>query len=149
MDIYPTLAALAGARLPAGIVFDGADISPILFDRPGAKSPYAGYFYYSLTQLQAVRSGRWKLVLPRQANSPYTSWLGRYTDAVEQPLLFDLQEDVGEQVDLAGEHPDIVRKLMQEADRARAELGDYNRIGTGARFFDEGEKRPATFFPDA
>ncbi|MDE0285442.1 MAG: sulfatase-like hydrolase/transferase, partial [Gammaproteobacteria bacterium] len=149
MDIYPTLAALAGARLPAGTVFDGADISPIMYDRPGAKSPYAGYFYYSLTQLQAVRSGRWKLVLPRQANTPYTSWLGRYTDAVEKPLLFDLQQDPGEQVDLAGERPDIVRKLMQEADKARAELGDYNRIGTGARFFDEGEKRPATFFPDA
>ena len=149
MDIYPTLAALAGTRLPVDVKFDGADISPILFGHPGAKSPYASYFYYSLTQLQAVRAGRWKLVLPRQANTPYTSWLGRYTDAVEQPLLFDLQQDVGEQDDLAGEHPDIVRKLMQEADRARTELGDYNRIGTGARFFDEGEKRPATFFPDA
>ena len=149
MDLYPTLAALAGAQLPAGIVFDGADISALLFNRPGAESPYAGYFYYSLTQLQAVRAGRWKLVLPRQADGPYTLWLGRYTDAVEKPLLFDLQEDPGEQVDLAGEHPDIVMRLMQEADRARAELGDYNRIGSGARFFDEGEKRPATFFPDA
>ena len=67
-------------------------------------------------------------------------WLGRYGDAVEKPLLFNLQEDPGEQVDLAGEHPVIVRKLMQDADKARVELGDYNRIGSGARFFDEGEK---------
>ena len=148
MDLYPTLTALAGARMPAVTVFDGADISPILFNRPGAKSPYASYFYYSLTRLQAVRSGRWKLVLPRQADGPYTLWLGRYTDAVEKPLLFDLQEDPGEQADVAEEHPDIIRKLMQEADRARAELGDYNRIGTGARFYDDGEKRPVTFFPD-
>ena len=38
---------------------------------------------------------------------------------------------------------------MQDAENAREELGDYNRIGTGARFFDDGEKRPLTFFPDA
>ncbi|MCY3750110.1 MAG: N-acetylgalactosamine-6-sulfatase, partial [Gammaproteobacteria bacterium] len=149
MDLYPTLTALAGAQLPDGIAFDGADISPILFNHPGAKSPYEFYFYYSLTQLQAVRDGRWKLVLPRQADGPYTLWLGRYTDAVEKPLLFDLQQDPGERDDLAEEHPDIVRKLMQEADRARMELGDYNRIGSGARFYDEGKKRPVTLFPDA
>ena len=149
MDLYPTLTALAGTELPAGIVFDGGDISPILFDRPDAESPYAHYFYYSLTKLQAVRAGRWKLVLPRQADGPYTLWLGRYTDAVEKPLLFDLKEDPGEQVDLAEEHPDIVRKLILEADNAGAELGDYNRIGSGARFYDEGKKRPVTLFPDA
>ena len=149
MDLYPTLTGLGGAQLPAGTEIDGADISPILFNHPGAESPHTRYFYYSLTQLQAVRAGRWKLVFPRQANSPYTLWLGRYADAVEKPLLFNLQEDPGEQVDLAGEHPDIVRKLMQDTDKARAELGDYNRIGSGARFFDEGEKRPVTLFQDA
>ena len=148
MDLYPTLTALAGAELPAGVEFDGADVSPILFGQQEAKSPYVSYLYYSLTQLQAVRAGRWKLVLPRQADGPYTLWLGRYTDAVDKPLLFDLQEDPGEQADLAEEHPDIVDKLMREADRAREELGDYNRIGSGARFYDDGEKRPVTFFPD-
>ena len=147
MDLYPTLVALAGAHT-RGIDIDGADISPILFNHPEAESPYTYYYYYSLTQLQAVRAGRWKLIFPRQANTPYIMWLGRYTDAVEKPLLFDLQEDPGEQLDLAGEHPDIVRKLMLAADQARAELGDYNRIGSGARFFDEGKKRPVTLFPD-
>ena len=63
-----------------------------------------------------MRVGRWKLILPREANTPYTLWIGRYTDSVEQSLLFDLQNDVGEQNDLAAEYPDIVRKLMQEAD---------------------------------
>ena len=48
---------------------------------------------------------------------------------------------------MSEQHPHIVRKLLQEAHRARLELGDYNSIGTGARFFDEGERRPATFFP--
>jgi arylsulfatase A-like enzyme len=149
MDLYPTLIALAGARLPSGIEFDGKDIGSILLDHPGAKSPHSNFYYYSLTMLQAVRAGRWKLVLPRQSNSPYNLWISRFTDSVEKPLLFDLQNDIGEQYDLAGEYPEIVRQLMQDADKAREELGDYNKIGTGARFFDDGEKRPLTFFPDA
>ena len=148
MDLFPTLVSLAGAQLPGGVTFDGKDIGPILFDHPGAKSPHANFYYYSLTHLQAVRAGRWKLVLPRQANSPYTLWIGRYTDAVEKPMLFDLENDPGEQNDLAGQYPDIVSKLMQDADKARQELGDVNRIGTAARFFDDGEKRPLTYFPD-
>jgi arylsulfatase len=149
MDLFPTLAALAGAPLPEGVILDGKDISTVLFEGPGVASPHSHFYYYSLTQLQAVRAGRWKLVLPRRARSPYTLWIGRYTDAVEQPLLFDLENDVAEQHDVADEHPDIVRQLMQDAEKAREELGDYNRIGTGARFFDDSEKRPLTFFPDA
>ena len=63
-------------------------------------------------------------------------------------MLFNLQEDIGEQNDLAADYPEIVRELMQEADKARAELGDYNQIGTGARFFDQGPLRPLTYFPE-
>jgi arylsulfatase len=149
MDLFPTLAALAGASLPEGVKLDGKNISSVLFEGPGVASPHSHFYYYSLTQLQAVRAGRWKLVLPRQASSPYTLWVGRYTDAVDQPMLFDLENDVAEQYNVADEHPDIVGQLMQDAENAREELGDYNRIGAGARFFDDGEKRPLTFFPDA
>jgi len=42
---------------------DGLDIRPLLTGAPGAKSPHEVYYYY-LDQLQAVRSGPWKLFLP-------------------------------------------------------------------------------------
>ncbi|MFK8050703.1 MAG: sulfatase [Halioglobus sp.] len=149
MDIFPTLIALAGAQMPRNIDIDGKNLSAVMFNRPGAKTPHEKFYYYSLTQLQAVRSGHWKLVLPRQANSPYIQWIGRYTDSVSAPMLFDLKNDIGEQNDVANEYPDVVRRLMLDADFARQELGDYNRIGTGARFFDQGAKRPLTLFQDA
>lgn len=149
MDLYPTLAALAGANLPEGTKRDGKDISAILFDKPGAKSPHSYFYYYSLTHLQAIRDSRWKLVFPRQANSPYTQWIGRYTDAVETPLLFDLENDRQELRNLANQEPEIVARLMAAADEARLELGDYNRLGAGARFYDEGPRRPLSYFPDA
>ena len=147
MDLYPTLVTLAGARLPTGVTFDGKDIGSLLLGEPGAQSPHGSFYYYSLTQLQGVRVGRWKLVLPREANTSFTGWIGRYMDSVTEPQLYDLDHDVREEHDLALQHPEIVRELMVYVERARSELGDYNRIGTGARFFDEGVKRPLTYFP--
>ena len=66
MDIYPTVAHLAGAHPPSDRTIDGHDIRSILFDEPGARSPYdgLGFYYYHMQQLQAVRAGKWKLYLP-------------------------------------------------------------------------------------
>ena len=148
MDLFPTFMGLAGGKIPDDLVIDGKNISPLLFDKPGASSPRERFYYYSLTKLQAVRVGRWKLVLPRKADSPHMLWLGKYMDTVESPMLFDLGADISEQHDLSGVRPDIVDDLMNEVERARLELGDYNRIGSGARFFDQGPKRPHTYFPE-
>ena len=148
MDLFPTFTHLAGGEIPKDLKIDGKNISPLMFNEEGARSPHRSYFYYSLSKLQAVRMGRWKLVLPRQKDSTHLLWLGKYMDTVEKPLLFDLELDIGEQQDRAAERPDIVSKIMEEAERARNELGDYNRIGTGARFYDDGPRRPLTYFPD-
>ena len=68
-------------------------------------------------------------------------------EAVKKPLLFDLHNDIAEQHDLSDERPDVVAILMTEIEWARSELGDYNQIGSGARFFDPGPKRQFTYFP--
>jgi arylsulfatase A-like enzyme len=148
MDLFPTFMKLASGALPEDRVIDGKDISALLFAKAGAQSPHHSFYYYSLTKLQAVRSGRWKLVLPRKVDSPHILWLSKYMDAVEKPMLFDLELDISEQHNLAAKRPDVVTDLMIEVERARTELGDYNRIGTGARFFDKGPKRPHTYFPE-
>ena len=147
MDIYPTVAQLAGANLPAELTIDGEDISTLMFEGRRTGPRQRAHFYYALTKLQAARKGRWKLVLPRVADSPHMLWLGRYMDTVEKPMLFNLRADIAEQNDLADARPEVVADLMREVEWARSELGDYNRIGSGARFFDQGPPRPNTYFP--
>jgi len=137
MDILPTMAHLAGAPLPEDRVLDGRDITPLLAARPGAASPHEAFFFYCFTHLQAVRTGRWKLVLPRPARPPWTGWSARMVDAVPETQLFDLEADVAEQHNVAGRHPDVVGRLMKLVEKARDELGDHDRIGKGARFFDQ------------
>ena len=142
MDVLPTFAKLAGAQPPTDRILDGKDAWPILSGQPGAKSPHEAYYFYCYTHLQAVRSGRWKLVLPRPARPPWCSWSARMVDAVKSVELYDLEADVAETHNVAKDHPAVVARLTALVEKARADLGDYDRIGQGARFFDPGPKRP-------
>jgi hypothetical protein len=57
-------------------------------------------------------------------------------------MLFDLNSDIGERRDVAGDHPEVVVQLVNLAEWARIDIGDYNRIGNDARFFDPQPRRP-------
>lgn len=142
MDLMPTFAKLASAKLPTDRVIDGKDIMPILRGEKDSKSPHEAIYYYSYVHLQAVRSGKWKLVLPRPAKPKWTLWSARMTEAVTTVQLFDLEADVSETKNVAKKHPEVVAKLMKLIEKGRREIGDYNVIGSKARFFDEGPKRP-------
>jgi arylsulfatase len=143
MDILPTFTALAGAELPDDRVLDGRDVSALWHGAPGASRPDPVFYYYLSSHLQAVRQGRWKLHLPRPARPPWLAPLVgvnhvRQRDYVEirAPLLFDLEADIGERHDVAERHPEVVERLLKLAERARADLGDHDRVGKGQRFFD-------------
>ena len=56
--------------------------------------------------------------------------------------LYNLEEDIGETGNLASQYPDIVSSLLELVENTRLELGDYNRIGRDARFFEDTLKRP-------
>ena len=149
MDLLPTFIAMAGASLPADRTLDGRDISPLLLGEPDAKSPHEAFYYYTETQLDAVRSGPWKLVFPRPGRDD-TEWLlsktGNFLGEILQPVkelsLYNLESDIGERRNVSGEHPDVVARLETLAESARDELGDYDRIGAGVRFFEDGAKWP-------
>jgi arylsulfatase A len=129
MDLLPTFAGLARSKPPQDRIIDGHDIWPLLSGEPGAKSPYEGFYYYYMGQLQAVRSGKWKLHLPLQAK--WRNFRGDTT--ASEAELYDLKTDVGETRNLAGEHPGIVRRLLALAEKARADLGDVDQPSTRQR----------------
>ena len=148
LDLLPTIAKLASTTPPTNKL-DGRDLSDWLLHGVPADEDTGVQLYHLGTHLQAVRRGRWKLHLPRPKPVP---WLmpglrtGHVSEAdsleIKQPLLFDLEADVGEKNDVAALHPDVVSALLALAEQSRAELGDYDRIGSEARFFEAGEKRP-------
>ena len=63
-------------------------------------------------------------------------------DAVKEPELYDLRFDWNESRNLAAQNATIVGRMMRMVEQVRSELGDYDRTGSGARFFDPGPRRP-------
>ena len=141
MDLAPTLAKLAGTTMPDDRTIDGRDITPLITRPTEATSPHEAIYHYLFVHLQAVRSGPWKLVCPRPAKPPWCSWWALMTDAVDDWELYNLEEDIGEQHNVAGEHPEVVDRLKKLFERGRRDIGDYNLIGGRQRFFDTGAKR--------
>ncbi len=134
MDVFPTAAALAGASVPSGREIDGYDISGFLFGGSDAASPYdaAGFFYYHMDQLQAVRSGPWKLYLPLEKK--LTNLNGDYSRAAPAPAeLYDLDSDIGEQDEISESRPEVVCGLLALAQRIRGEIGDRDTPGRNQR----------------
>jgi len=128
IDLLPTFARLAGAALPERVI-DGRDIWPILSRQSGAKSPHEAFYYYQMDQLQAVRSGPWKLFVPMEAKK--RNW-GKPEGKTELKL-FNLVQDIHEDNNVADAHPEVVARLLALAEKAREELGDGDRPGKGQR----------------
>jgi arylsulfatase A-like enzyme len=137
IDILPTVARLAGAELP-GHPIDGRDIWPLMVGEPGARSPHEAYYFYWGEELQAVRSGRWKLHFPHgfrtmDGQAPGSGGVpGSYRQESTGLALFDLEADPGESADVKIDHPDVVARLERLAESARAELGDSRTGAKGA-----------------
>lgn len=141
IDLLPTIAGLTGAALPTRRI-DGLDIAPMLKGDMRAKSPHeAFYFYYNTNELQAVRSGHWKLVFPHSyrtlGDQPRATGgiPAKYRSARAGLELYDLAADRNETTDVAARNPEIVAQLTALAEHARADLGDAltARAGSGRR----------------
>lgn len=134
MDLLPTAARLAGTTPPQDRIIDGHDMWPILTDTGDASSPYdeVGFFYYYMHQLQAVRSGPWKLYLP--LDEKLNNLRGVFGNCPPANLeLFDVRNDLGETSEISARHPEVVKRLLALAEGARVDLGDSGRDGVGQR----------------
>lgn len=143
MDLLPTFTKLAGSQPPSDRKIDGHDITPLIYGRPDATSPYEVFYYYRQDELQAIRSGPWKLFLPIEpaAGHPHLTKSDQ-----PRPLLFHLYEDVACRHNVADDHPEVVSRLTQLAEAAREDLGDKNRPGKGQRSIGkiDGQPKPQT-----
>jgi arylsulfatase A-like enzyme len=137
IDLLPTVARLAGAELPGDRIIDGKDIWPLMSGEPGAKSPHKAYYFYWGNELQAVRSGKWKLHFPHEYRSlkgegGRGGTPGPYVQRRTGLALYNLEEDSGETTDVSTRYPDVVQRLYSLGDEARRDLGDSATKQTGA-----------------
>ncbi len=106
IDLMPTLAKLAGGRVPEDRIIDGRDLWPLMRGAEGAVTPHEFYHYYRGNRLEAIRSGPWKL-----------QRTGARREDRENVELYHLGRDIGESENLAARHPERVRALMAQMER--------------------------------
>ncbi len=129
IDILPTLADITGAKLPDHII-DGVNILPLMKGEENANPRNVFYYYYQRNSLEAVRKGHWKLVLPHKYRSyvgvppGHDGFPGPYAHDSTDLALYNLRRDPGERYNVIDLHPEVVKDIMAEVEKARADLGD-------------------------
>ncbi len=126
LDLYATLAAITGAEPPSDYPLDALDISEVLF--AGAASPRTSFLFFSSGHYQepfSYRRGDFKIHVRTNdvLRDPVTGETAPVTEH-DPPLLYNLGQEVGERQELSRAHPELVRRLRAEFDRAAGEL-DY------------------------
>jgi arylsulfatase A len=138
MDLLPTLTQLAGGDVPTDRVIDGRDIWQLLAGKPDAKSPHEAIYYLRGRGVDGIRVGDWKYLavepsdkkgskveveltaeeqnLPRKERN---ALIKERSKAAQEPrgdieMLFNLRDDLGEQRNVIGDHPEIAARLKKQ-----------------------------------
>ncbi|MFO0816176.1 MAG: arylsulfatase [Gemmatales bacterium] len=108
-DVLPTLAELTGAKPP--VECDGISFLPTLLGRHDKQKRHDFLYWESpgYGGQQAVISGEWKAVRQQLKQQAAKGTL------ITQ--LYHLGQDEAETKDLAGEHPDVLQRLVQLMER--------------------------------
>lgn len=109
LDLYATFASLTGGSEPSDKPgYISTDLSPTLLEgKPSARQTWA---YHQ----NAFRSGRYKIHVASNLPTDPVTRRRRPITTYDTPLLFDLKTDLGEQQDIAEQHPDVVARLVSE-----------------------------------
>ena len=112
-DILPTMAEITGQKIPKQS--DGISLFPTFLGNISEQEKH-DYLYWEANRdgpfMKAVRMKNWKAVKYLSDND--NRWVFE---------LYDLETDIGEQHNIADEHPDIIRKIELIMEEAHVPLG--------------------------
>jgi arylsulfatase A-like enzyme len=100
--MLPTMAAMAGAKIPKGSTPDGIDVSGVMLadEKLGERT-----LFWQHKDQKAVRQGKWKLIAQN-----------------DKVYLFDLASDLAEKNDLAQTEKEVAAELLETLNRWHTEV---------------------------
>ncbi|KAA2240971.1 sulfatase-like hydrolase/transferase [Chitinophaga agrisoli] len=98
LDVLPTLAQWAGAKLPANTTIDGESVAGLLTGK-SAQFNHKPFYYVHNNWLQAVRDGDWKLRIVTE-------------NGTQQTELFNLSEDPAERENRRYRDPQVYERML-------------------------------------
>lgn len=107
IDLFPTFAELAAARIPSGIKLDGRSLVPLL-QNPNADWPDRYVF---------VHQGRWNKGMAAQSKYKNCAVRNSRFRLVNNKELYDIKSDPGEKNNVIAQHSDVVEKMRKAYDQ--------------------------------
>ena len=129
-DFLPTIAEIAKQPIPEGT--DGISYLPTLLGKTSEQKAHKALYweFYEKGGKQAIRIGDWKLVRLNISKDP---------DAT--PELYNLAKDPGETKNVAAEHPETLKKLIDAMRTAHAPTDKYSWTKTKTGKKKKGKKK--------
>ena len=117
IDIFPTLAELAGAKIPSGVSLDGRSLVPVL--RNTAVAWPDRILFTHVGRWEHGKAAESKYAKCRVRNSRF-SMVSMGPD--KRWELYDLKNDPGEKTNVAAQFPEVVKELDGAYDKWWAEV---------------------------
>lgn len=121
LDVLPTIFAITGVDLPHDRTIDGRDIRSILMPGkyPHQAEDFMFFYNYTDNMPSAIRKDAWKLHvrIGSQTKNNYGFEASR-----ETPLLFQVEEDLGERINVATENPELTSELLSDLEKFESQL---------------------------
>lgn len=111
-DFLPTACEIAGIKPPENI--DGISFLPELLGEPQTQHDNLYWEFHEQGGKQALRKGNWKLVIRNVVN-----------DLEPVTELYNLSDDISEENNLAGEHPEMVKQLSDMMKKERVPTKEF------------------------
>ena len=120
MDLWPTVAKLAGVDIPNDRIIDGQDLVPFLTNQTHVTS-HEFIFHYCANQVHAVRyrpkddnrvwkahfmSAKWSTGTEGCFGMALCLCHGKHVNVHDPPLLYDITNDPAESQTITTDHPD-------------------------------------------
>ncbi|MBK99722.1 MAG: N-acetylgalactosamine-6-sulfatase [Flavobacteriaceae bacterium] len=117
-DVLPTLCDITGANIPNKI--DGISFKNTLFNTKQKTHDFLYWEFPSYKGQQAVRIGKWKGIRKN------------IFDGNMKIELYNLENDLGEEIDLSKDHPDIIKRIekimIQEHETAELDRFKFKEL---------------------
>ena len=148
VDMFPTLAAIAGAKLPPNVELDGRSLVPLI-ENPKAKWSDRHTFFHQGRWAKANAGGRWG----KGNSNPDDFQHQRFAVRNERwrlvgKSLYDLDADPGEKTNVINDHPAVAKKMLAAYDAWWQEVrplmvNEDAPLDTGKPFIELYEKQKA------
>jgi arylsulfatase A-like enzyme len=146
IDLLPTFAALAGAKLPSDLELDGRNLLPLWKDNTVGELnertlviQFVKSIEQALYKCASVINKDYKLLL--NPKSAFDSSFVANREAIELSL-YDIADDPSESKDIANKHPEVVEKLLQDYEAWYASVKSSRDMQPGRIHIDPTKEDP-------